>query len=42
MAQALLNVKFHMIAEGHNLCFVSDDLTNTLIDAWSASAQRQG
>ncbi len=42
MAQALLNVKFHMIVEGHNLCFASDDFTNTLIDAWSASAQRQG
>jgi hypothetical protein len=42
MAQALLNAKFHMIAAGHNLCFASDDLTDTLIDAWSASAQRQG
>jgi 3-oxoadipate enol-lactonase len=42
MAQALPDAEFHIISAGHNLCFASDELTNTLIAAWSATPQRQG
>lgn len=42
MAQAMPDAEFHLISAGHNLCFASTELANTLIAKWSASAQRQG
>ena len=42
MAQAMPDAEFYLISAGHNLCFASTELTNTLIAKWSASAQRQG
>lgn len=42
MAQALPNATFHMISAGHNLCFASDVVTDTLIAEWSGPLQRQG
>lgn len=42
MAQALPNATFHLIAAGHNLCFATREVTDTLIAAWSTAAHRQG
>jgi len=42
MAKALPDAEFHLISAGHNLCFASTELADTLIATWSASAQRQG
>lgn len=41
MALAMPEAEFHLIPAGHNLCFATSELANTLIAAWSASAQTQ-
>jgi len=41
MAQALPDAELHLISAGHNLCFASTELADTLIATWSASARRQ-
>jgi 3-oxoadipate enol-lactonase len=42
MAQALPDATFHLISAGHNLCFATHEVTDTLIAAWSMAANRQG
>lgn len=42
MAQAMPDAEFHLIPAGHNLCFASTEVTDTLIATWSASAPRKG
>lgn len=42
MAQAMPDAEFHLIPAGHNLCFASTELADTLIAAWSATTQKQG
>lgn len=42
MAQAMPDTEFHLISAGHNLCFASTELADTLIATWSVTAQKQG
>lgn len=42
MAQALPDASFHLVPAGHNLCFATHELTDTLISAWSMTAHTQG
>jgi len=39
MADAMPDAIFHLIAAGHNLCFASDTLSDTLITSWSTTTK---